>query len=143
VFPADVAKGAFTKVPVDFAEVVLVQERAAVMREQPEVPVLDIGAELVAESARHLAVRFLRVFVYVDFPAYAAGVAAAVGCAFEFIVKIGLSEDHGGAFYCLVLSNVVLPFRMSFSCTCAVMLLLSFALNIYKNGRAEVACHAT
>ena len=73
---ADVAECALAKVCIYFAEVVCVQEWAAVMGEQLEMAILDVGAELVAECPRDLAVGFLRCLVYVDFPPDTAGVRA-------------------------------------------------------------------
>jgi hypothetical protein len=64
------------------------------MGQQLEMSVFDVGSQLVAKCTRHLAVRLLRRFVNVYFPAHAACVAAPRGDALEIVVKNGLAENH-------------------------------------------------
>ena len=50
---------------------------------------LHIGSQPVSEFSRHVFVVFVRVFIYVKFPADAAVVGAIASCAVEAVVKIG------------------------------------------------------
>ena len=91
---ADIAKGVLAEMRINFAKVFLVQKGAAVMRQQLEMPILDVSPQLISKNTCYLAVCIQRILVDIYFPTDATCIGAPRCGTLEFIVEIGFSKNH-------------------------------------------------
>ena len=95
MFPANIRKGVLAQIPMDFAQIIFVEERTAFLFRENEMPVRNALAEFFSERSRNLFVAGKRFFVNIHFPARATGVGAGSGRTPELFVKIGNDPFHG------------------------------------------------